>query len=70
MRRIGLAVVLALSLFVALLAAKAQQTTKVTPIGYLRVRGKIPSWNGSSVQYAASVWTMSSSSASGTCAES
>ena len=35
MRRIGLAVVLALSLFVALLAAEAQQTTKVTPIGYL-----------------------------------
>src|SRR5207237_7373410 len=35
MLRIGLAVVLALSLFVALLAAEAQQTTKVTPIGYL-----------------------------------
>jgi putative tryptophan/tyrosine transport system substrate-binding protein len=35
MRRIGLAVVLALSLFIALLAAEAQQTTKVTPIGYL-----------------------------------
>ena len=35
MRRIGLAAVLALSLFVALLAAEAQQTTKVTPIGYL-----------------------------------
>ena len=35
MRRIGLAVVLGLSLFVALLAAEAQQTTKVTPIGYL-----------------------------------
>ena len=35
MRRIGLAVVLALSLFVALLAAEAQQTMKVTPIGYL-----------------------------------
>ena len=35
MRVIGLAVVLALSLFVALLAAEAQQTTKVTPIGYL-----------------------------------
>jgi ABC-type uncharacterized transport system substrate-binding protein len=35
MRRIGLAVVLALSLFDALLAADAQQTTKVTQIGYL-----------------------------------
>ena len=37
MRLIGLAVVLtlSLSLFVALLATEAQQTTKVTPIGYL-----------------------------------
>src|SRR5215510_3116040 len=35
MRRIGLAVVLVLSLFAAPLAAGAQQTTKVTPIGYL-----------------------------------
>jgi hypothetical protein len=35
MRLIGLAVVLAHSLFVAPLVAEAQQTTKVTPIGYL-----------------------------------
>src|SRR5262249_57724930 len=35
MRRIGLAVVLVLSLFVALLVAGAQQAGKVTPIGYL-----------------------------------
>ena len=35
MRRIGLAVVLALGLVIAPLAADAQQATKVTPIGYL-----------------------------------
>src|SRR5215467_14784207 len=35
MRRIGLAVVLALSLVLGPLAAEAQQTTKVTTIGYL-----------------------------------
>jgi putative ABC transport system substrate-binding protein len=35
MRRIGLAVVLAFTLFVALLAAKAEQTSKIPRIGYL-----------------------------------
>src|SRR5437773_4417508 len=32
--------------------------------------GKIPSWNGSSARSGASVWTMCSFSASGTCAAS
>jgi len=35
MRRIGLAVVLALSLFLVLLAGEAQQAQKIPRIGYL-----------------------------------